>query len=142
MTARPSSLFLRGAWLPPLLVTFSLVQAAVEPGLLEEVVVYATRMATSRSDLPFAAGVVAGEQVQRGRQQLGLDEALAGQPGMFFQNRYNFAQDLRIAIRGFGARAISVSAAFASSPTTSRRRCRTAKAASTPSTSDPSKRWR
>jgi iron complex outermembrane receptor protein len=79
--------------------------AAVESGLLEEVVVQATRIPTDRSDLPFAAGVVAGEQVQRGRQQLGLDEALAGQPGLFFQNRYNFAQDLRIAIRGFGARA-------------------------------------
>jgi iron complex outermembrane receptor protein len=79
--------------------------AAMEPGLLEEVVVQATRIPTDRSDLPFAAGVVAGEQVQRGRQQLGLDEALAGQPGLFFQNRYNFAQDLRIAIRGFGARA-------------------------------------
>jgi iron complex outermembrane receptor protein len=73
--------------------------------LLEEVVVHATRMPTARSDLPFAASVVSGEQVQRGRQQLGLDEALASQPGLFFQNRYNFAQDLRIAIRGFGARA-------------------------------------
>ena len=45
------------------------------------------------------------EEIQRGRQQLGLDEALVAVPGLFFQNRYNFAQDLRIAIRGFGARA-------------------------------------
>jgi iron complex outermembrane receptor protein len=36
---------------------------------------------------------------------LGLDEALARVPGVFMQNRYNFAQDLRISIRGFGARA-------------------------------------
>ncbi|RPH98174.1 MAG: TonB-dependent receptor [Lysobacterales bacterium] len=89
-----------------LLPTCGLAQAAAaDPHLLEEVVVHATRIATDRSDLPFAASVVSGEQVQRGRQQLGLDEALASQPGLFFQNRYNFAQDLRIAIRGFGARA-------------------------------------
>ena len=74
-------------------------------GLPEEVIVTATRIPSLAGDLPFAAGVVTGEQVQRARQQLGLDEALASQPGLFFQNRYNFAQDLRIAIRGFGARA-------------------------------------
>ena len=73
--------------------------------VLEEIVVAATRIPTDLTDLPFAAGIVSGEQVQRARQQLGLDEALAVQPGLFFQNRYNFAQDLRIAIRGFGARA-------------------------------------
>lgn len=73
--------------------------------VLEEIVVTATRIPTDLADLPFAAGMVSGEQVQRARQQLGLDEALSVQPGLFFQNRYNFAQDLRIAIRGFGARA-------------------------------------
>jgi len=74
-------------------------------GVLEEVVVTATRIPTDLVELPFAAGSVPGEQFQRARQQLGLDEALAVQPGIFFQNRYNFAQDLRIAIRGFGTRA-------------------------------------
>ncbi len=75
------------------------------PPVLEEIVVTATRIPTGLVDLPFAAGSVGREAIQRGRQQLGLDESLAGIPGLFFQNRYNFAQDLRIAIRGFGARA-------------------------------------
>ncbi len=74
-------------------------------GVLEEVVVTATRIPTRLESLPFAADSVGEEQVQRARQQLGLDESLAAVPGLFFQNRYNFAQDLRIAIRGFGARA-------------------------------------
>jgi len=74
-------------------------------GVLEEIVVTATRIPTELTDLPFAVGSVDGEQVQRARQQLGLDESLVSVPGLFFQNRYNFAQDLRIAIRGFGARA-------------------------------------
>ena len=73
--------------------------------VLEEVVVTATRIPTELADLPFAAGSVGKDQVQRARQQLGLDESLVAIPGIFFQNRYNFAQDLRIAIRGFGARA-------------------------------------
>ena len=73
--------------------------------VLEEVIVTATRIPTARDDLPFAASAVGRDELQRARQQLGLDEALAGVPGLFFQNRYNFAQDLRISIRGFGARA-------------------------------------
>jgi len=75
------------------------------PVALEEVVVTATRIPTGLHDLPFAAGIVGREDVQSARQQLGLDESLVAIPGLFFQNRYNFAQDLRIAIRGFGARA-------------------------------------
>jgi len=83
----------------------SLCAATAVPAIPEEIVVTATRIPTDVAALPFAAASVSGEQVQRARQQLGLDEALAGLPGLFFQNRYNFAQDLRIAIRGFGARA-------------------------------------
>ena len=99
-----------GLWPALLLLATSGVRAqSTQPpgpqGPLEEVVVTATRIPTDLRDLPFAASVVSGQQVQRARQQLGLDEALAREPGLFFQNRYNFAQDLRIAIRGFGARA-------------------------------------
>jgi iron complex outermembrane receptor protein len=75
------------------------------PAVLEEIVVTATRIPTDLVSLPFAVGSVGRDEIQRGRQQLGLDEALVAVPGLFFQNRYNFAQDLRIAIRGFGARA-------------------------------------
>jgi iron complex outermembrane receptor protein len=78
---------------------------ASNQGVLEEVVVTATRIPTELTNLPFAVGSVGEDQVQRARQQLGLDESLVAIPGIFFQNRYNFAQDLRIAIRGFGARA-------------------------------------
>lgn len=81
------------------------VVAAQAEDELEEVVVTATRLPTDAERLPFAVTRVERGEIQVARQQLGLDEALAGVPGVFFQNRYNFAQDLRIAIRGFGARA-------------------------------------
>jgi iron complex outermembrane receptor protein len=53
---------------------------------------------------PAAVSVVGEDDIQLGRQQLALDEALSRVPGLFMQNRYNFAQDLRLSIRGFGAR--------------------------------------
>jgi iron complex outermembrane receptor protein len=95
------ALFLLNAVATPL----SAREAGSHDAVLEEVVVTATRIPTDLVRLPFAAGSVGRDEIQRGRQQLGLDEALVSIPGLFFQNRYNFAQDLRIAIRGFGARA-------------------------------------
>ena len=71
---------------------------------LEEIVVQATRMSRPLDRVPAAASVVNQAEIQLGRQQLGLDEALTRVPGLFVQNRYNFAQDLRVSIRGFGAR--------------------------------------
>ncbi|MEJ2299399.1 MAG: TonB-dependent receptor, partial [Woeseiaceae bacterium] len=75
-----------------------------QPDEISEIVVTATRLEQAARRVPAAISVVPGEKIQQARQQLALDEALAGVPGLFFQNRYNFAQDLRIAIRGFGAR--------------------------------------
>lgn len=72
---------------------------------LEELVVSATRTNRTVREVPAAVSVVGREDIQLGRQQLGLDEALGRVPGLFSQNRYNFAQDLRLSIRGFGARA-------------------------------------
>ncbi len=72
---------------------------------LEEIVVTATRIETTLARVPASVSVVGQDVIQLGRQQLALDEALNRVPGLFMQNRYNFAQDLRISMRGFGARA-------------------------------------
>ena len=71
----------------------------------EEIVVTATRLAKPLDRVPAAITVVEEDDIQRGRQQLALDEALSRVPGVYMQDRFNFAQDLRISIRGFGARA-------------------------------------
>src|SRR5260370_36425489 len=42
--------------------------------------------------------------MSRVRRRCGLDSARASVPGVFVANRYNFSQDQRISIRGFGAR--------------------------------------
>ena len=72
---------------------------------LDTITVTSTRIEDEQSRVPVAVGTVGETEIQLGQQQLGLDESLAGMPGLFFQNRYNFAQDQRISIRGFGARA-------------------------------------
>jgi len=82
-------------------VSFS---AAAEPGGLGPITVTATRVEKNIDEIPAAVSVVGQDQIQLGNEQLGLDESLGGVPGLFMQNRYNFAQDLRASIRGFGAR--------------------------------------
>jgi iron complex outermembrane receptor protein len=71
----------------------------------EEIIVRATRLEKPLDEVPAAITVVAEDDIQLGRQQLALDEALSRVPGVYMQDRFNFAQDLRISIRGFGARA-------------------------------------
>lgn len=72
---------------------------------LEEIVVYATRIQTTLANVPAAVSVVGEDDIQTAQQQLALDESLKRVPGLFMQDRFNFAQDLRISIRGFGSRA-------------------------------------
>ena len=63
----------------------------------------ATRVQSSLKDLPLAVSVVRSDEIKN-RQLLGLDESMARIPGLFFSNRYNYSRDLRLSIRGFGAR--------------------------------------
>ncbi|MFI5321136.1 MAG: TonB-dependent receptor family protein [Myxococcota bacterium] len=71
---------------------------------VEEIVVTAARVEQIGSEVPLAISRVERDDIQR-RQLLGLDESLQRVPGLFFSNRYNYSRDLRISIRGFGARA-------------------------------------
>jgi iron complex outermembrane receptor protein len=67
--------------------------------------VSATRTTLPLSKVPLSVQIVERQQINRARPTWGLDEALAGVPGVFVANRYNFSLDQRISIRGFGGRA-------------------------------------
>ncbi len=71
---------------------------------MEQIVVTATRIESALRDVARSISLVNKDRIQNATQQLGLDEVLAGIPGLYMQNRYNFSQDLRVAIRGFGLR--------------------------------------
>ena len=75
------------------------------PELVDEITVSATRDDKPLYNVPAAVSLVDSEAIGSGRQMIGLDESLVRIPGLFMQNRYNFAQSLKMSIRGFGARA-------------------------------------
>ena len=72
---------------------------------LEEVSLRASKFDTPRNVLPFSLSAINLKNVQPMHQQLSLQEYLGAVPGLFSLNANNYAQDLRISIRGFGARA-------------------------------------
>ncbi len=77
---------------------------AAEDSGLGTITITPARVEKSIDEIPAAVSIVGQDDIQLGTQQLGLDESLGGVPGLFTLNRYNFAQDLRMSIRGFGAR--------------------------------------
>ncbi|HYW03053.1 MAG TPA: TonB-dependent receptor [Gammaproteobacteria bacterium] len=99
---------LLAAGLPALLPCAGLAAGSApgngSPAPAGAITVSAPRLKQPLNQTPAAISVVTRRQMQ-GQQGLALDESLDRVPGTFFQDRYNFAQDLRISIRGFGARA-------------------------------------
>ncbi len=71
---------------------------------LSSIVVTATRVAESSMDLPVSVDRVDRQTIADGQLQVNLSEALITVPGVSVQSRQNYAQDLQLSIRGFGAR--------------------------------------
>ena len=71
---------------------------------LDSVVVSATRLHVLAGKAPLMVYTVDSIDLKEAQSQLGLDYALAEIPGVFAMNSNNYAQDLRISMRGFGAR--------------------------------------
>ena len=58
-----------------------------------------------RWSVPASIDIVDGDELRDGQLQINLSEGLGRVPGLFIQNRQNYAQDLQLSVRGFGARA-------------------------------------
>ncbi|MCP4764830.1 MAG: TonB-dependent receptor [Gammaproteobacteria bacterium] len=71
---------------------------------IKPILINATRVEKDPVEIPAAISTIGQDKIQLGTEQLGLDESLTEVPGLFMRNRYNFAQDLRVSIRGYGAR--------------------------------------
>jgi iron complex outermembrane receptor protein len=74
------------------------------PVPLETVVVSATRGEARAFDVPAAISSVDADAIRDAGPQVNLSEPLARVPGITVLNRQNYAQDLQLSIRGFGAR--------------------------------------
>jgi iron complex outermembrane receptor protein len=80
-------------------------QPVPSPTLLPEVTVTATRVEEDSFGLPVSIDRVVRRAISEDKAQVNLSESLNGVPGVVVQNRQNYAQDLQVSSRGFGARA-------------------------------------
>jgi iron complex outermembrane receptor protein len=71
----------------------------------DAVVVTATRSPRPSLEVPASVDRIYQEEIREARPQVNLSESLGRVPGITVQNRHNYAQDLQISSRGFGARA-------------------------------------
>src|SRR5277367_6119476 len=71
---------------------------------LDTIVVTATRVAESSRDLPVSIDRVDRRTLSVGQLEVNLSESLITVPGVSVQSRQNYAQDLQLSVRGFGAR--------------------------------------
>ena len=78
--------------------------AADNTVLLDAVAVTGSLIEHNTFDLPAAVEVVDAARIGADQARVNASEALAGVPGISVQNRQNYAQDLQISSRGFGAR--------------------------------------
>lgn len=86
------------------LVAASALQAAAATQTLSDVVVTASRAAQRSFDAPAAVQSVDRATIEDAGPQVNLSESLNRVPGLTILSRQNYAQDLQVSIRGFGAR--------------------------------------
>ncbi len=78
--------------------------SSAAPVQLDPVVVSVERSRQSSFDAPAAITAITREVIDNGGMQVNLSEVLNRVPGVTVLNRQNYAQDLQLSIRGFGAR--------------------------------------
>jgi iron complex outermembrane receptor protein len=71
---------------------------------LEGIIVTVARSEDDINKLPYSVGLLGAPQIQGLEATISLEESLVEIPGVFVNNRYNFAVGDKISIRGFGAR--------------------------------------
>lgn len=71
---------------------------------IADVVVQSGRLEQKKFDAPASIYTIDADVIRNSGPQVNLSDALAGAPGVVALNRNNYAQDVQISIRGFGAR--------------------------------------
>ena len=109
MTRRTGRAFLFSVLAVPTLPAMAQVETKIqapipESATIPQLVISATRVAQDGFNLPMAIDRIDASVIREGKPQVNLSEALNRVPGIVVQNRQNYAQDLQISSRGFGAR--------------------------------------
>ncbi len=80
------------------------IAAPATDATLPQITVHSTLGGTSLEQTPASVSVIDAEQMRDRQMQVNLSESLSGVPGLQIKNRQNYAQDLQLSIRGYGAR--------------------------------------
>ena len=86
------------------LLSNAYAQAAPQEVTLPTVEVRSSVGEVDLQKLPASADVVDGKAMQDRKMQVNLSEGLQAVPGLTLNNRNNYAQDLQLSVRGYGAR--------------------------------------
>ncbi len=81
------------------------VEPAAAPAVLPSVTVTATREARSPHDVPASVSRIDVQAANGARLGVQIADVLQGVPGLVARDRQNYAQDVQISVRGYGARA-------------------------------------
>jgi iron complex outermembrane receptor protein len=84
---------------------FAQTDTTLQSKELQSVTISSSRFVTKDIQTPLSITVIDQSRLQIGQSKISLFESLGAVSGVFAMNSENFAQDLRISIRGFGARA-------------------------------------
>lgn len=95
---------LRPALARAIVLILGLAPVAAARADIEAIVVTATRTAETAADLPVSIDRLDADAIRTGQLQVNLSESLDQVPGVNAQLRQNYAQDLQLSVRGFGAR--------------------------------------
>ncbi|TFW10495.1 TonB-dependent receptor [Oxalobacteraceae bacterium OM1] len=90
--------------LPAMAPVLALAQQPGTEPALPEIVVSVTHAARTSADLPASVDVIEAPAIREANAMVNLSEPLVRVPGVVVQNRNNYAQDLQVSVRGFGAR--------------------------------------
>ncbi len=86
------------------LIVASLFPPMLNAQTLSDVVVSASRTEQRSFDTPASIQTIDRTTIENAGPQVNLSESLNRVPGLTILNRQNYAQDLQVSIRGFGAR--------------------------------------
>ncbi len=73
--------------------------------LIDTIVIQSSKLPTKIIDQVYAVSTINVGEISSANQQVSLNEVINIVPGVFAMNNNNYAQGLRISIRGFGSRA-------------------------------------
>ncbi|MFM1765643.1 MAG: Fe(3+) dicitrate transport protein FecA precursor [Pseudomonadota bacterium] len=90
--------------LPLLVLGLHTALVSAQSNDAQELVVQSGRLAQRQFDAPASIYAIEAEAIRGSGAQVNLSDVLNQAPGVVALNRHNYAQDVQISVRGFGAR--------------------------------------